>query len=139
MLALVVYWLGQDSYKVSKVVRFHPGVQILKGKDLSIDSNYYLQYFDQEYSRINLLIQNINSLFVQTKDDYSKLNSALHNLITSMSNQTLDYDSFIDSIQLIKDFMQNAEDYSLSAKTLYDSVVSLTQPDSTIQKDIDGF
>lgn len=121
------------------MVRFHPGVQILKGKDLSIDSNYYLQYFDQEYSRINLLIQNINSLFVQTKDDYSKLNSALHHLITSMSNQTLDYDSFIYSIQLIKDFMQNAEDYSLSAKTLYDSVVSLTQPDSTIQKDIDGF
>lgn len=98
-----------------------------------------LQYFDEEYNQINLLIHNVTSLFVQTKDDYYKLNSALHNLISSMSTQTLDYDSFIDSIQLIKDFMQNAEDYSLSAKTLYDSVISLSQKDSIIQKGTDGF
>ncbi len=86
-----------------------------------------LEFFDQEYSSLNALIENVNSLFVQTKDDYNKLNHILHTLIKSITNQSLDYNSFNNSIKLIKDFMQNAEDFSTSAKHLYDSVIVITQ------------
>ena len=94
---------------------------------MSISNTNFLEYFDKEYSNLNELITSINCLFIQTKDDYNKLNSALHNLIQSISDQSLDYDSFNNSIQLLKDFMQNAEEFGTSAKTLYDSVISIAE------------
>lgn len=97
---------------------------------MSTDYLNCLEFFDEEYAKLNNSIENLNSLFVQTKDDYNKLNFILHNLIQSISTQSLDYDSFNNSIKLIKDFIQNVEDFSTSAKHLYDSVIFITQNDT---------
>jgi len=94
---------------------------------VSVNYINFLEFFDQEYSNLNKLIENINSLFIQTKDDYNKLNFVLNNLISSITTQSLDYDSFNNSIVLIKDFMQNSEDFSISAKRLYDSIMHIAQ------------
>jgi len=94
---------------------------------LSVNYINSLEFFDQEYSNLNKLIENINFLFVQTKNDYDKLNFFLNNLISSITTQSLNYDSFNNSIVLIKDFMKSAEDFSISAKCLYDSVIHVAQ------------
>jgi uncharacterized protein YukE len=85
----------------------------------------YLQFFDEEYSKFNNTISQLNSAYVHSKDIYSNLIASQKELINRISNAPLNLSSLESFMQYVKDFIQNSEELLSQLKDLYNSFIIL--------------
>ena len=85
----------------------------------------YLQFFDEEYSKFNNSISQLNSAYVHSKDIYSNLISSQKELINRISNTPITLSSLESFMQYIKDFIENSEELLFQLKELYSSFTVL--------------
>lgn len=84
-----------------------------------------LQFFDEEYTRFNEAISQINSTVIHSKDIYNNLVAAQKELIKRISNTPINFSSLESFMQYIKDFIKNSEELLVILKDLHSAFALL--------------
>ena len=81
-----------------------------------------LEYFDEEYQNLNNSINKINSLFVQSKDNYANFTSLQRDLFSLLDNKELSIENINKALKLLEDFMHNCGELLTTVESSYNII-----------------
>jgi hypothetical protein len=84
-----------------------------------------LEYFDEEYQRFNKSVSDINSLIIQSRDNYFKIAEVQKKLNILFANNELSPDSVKSALTLLEDLMRNSKDLLSVVESSYNIIDNL--------------
>ena len=83
---------------------------------------YPLEYFDEEYQNLNNSISKINSLFLQSKDNYANFTALQQDVFSLLNNKELSLENINKALRLLEDFMHNCGDLLSTVESSYNII-----------------
>lgn len=83
---------------------------------------YPLEYFDEEYQNLNNSISKINSLFLQSKDNYANFIALQQDVFSLLNNKELSLENINKALRLLEDFMHNCGDLLSTVESSYNII-----------------
>jgi hypothetical protein len=78
-----------------------------------------LEHFDEEYQSLNNSINEINSLFLQSKDNYASFTALQQDVFSLLDNKELSLENINKALRLLEDFMHNCGDLLSTVESSY--------------------
>jgi hypothetical protein len=78
-----------------------------------------LEYFDEEYQNLNNSINQINSLFLQSKDNYANFTALQQDVFSLLDNKQLSVENINKALKLLEEFMHNCGDLLSTVESSY--------------------
>jgi hypothetical protein len=78
-----------------------------------------LEYFDEEYQNLNNSINQINSLFLQSKDNYANFTALQQDVFFLLDNKQLSVENINKALKLLEEFMHNCGDLLSTVESSY--------------------
>jgi len=90
-----------------------------------VDDQNFLQFFDQEYSKIQDILKSIDSFFLEYKDNYNSLFHIQKKILEIYSQKSFDYESLKSLLDLFENFIHKCGDVLSSSFQFKDSLSKL--------------
>ena len=81
-----------------------------------------LEHFDEEYQSLNNSINEINSLFLQSKDNYANFTALQQDVFSLLDNKELSLENINKALRLLEDFMRNCGDLLSTVESSYNII-----------------
>ena len=81
-----------------------------------------LEHFDEEYQSLNNSINEINSLFLQSKDNYANFTALQQDVFSLLDKKELSLENINKALRLLEDFMRNCGDLLSTVESSYNII-----------------